>query len=133
MHEPHVVGFLQRIARLPQQVDGACGGHRSVTAHELGQVHARQKFHHVIERAVVRSAVVENVDAVPVREAGRGLNLALDHAVQIRRLNFKRDSLEDIFLKAMENGANMTEGASAQANNGNRIENGKGRADNGGL
>jgi len=24
--------------------------------------------------------------------------------VQIRRLNFKRDSLEDIFLKAMENG-----------------------------
>ena len=25
--------------------------------------------------------------------------------VQIRRLTFKRDSLEDIFLKAMENGA----------------------------
>jgi ABC-2 type transport system ATP-binding protein len=30
--------------------------------------------------------------------------LALKHEVQIRRLNFKRDSLEDIFLKAMENG-----------------------------
>jgi hypothetical protein len=30
--------------------------------------------------------------------------LALQHEVQIRRLNFKRDSLEDIFLKAMENG-----------------------------
>ena len=30
--------------------------------------------------------------------------LALEHQVQIRRLNFKRDSLEDIFLKAMENG-----------------------------
>ena len=30
--------------------------------------------------------------------------LALEHGVQIRRLNFKRDSLEDIFLKAMENG-----------------------------
>lgn len=29
--------------------------------------------------------------------------LALKHQVQIRRLNFKRDSLEDIFLKAMEN------------------------------
>ena len=29
--------------------------------------------------------------------------LALQHEVQIRRLNFKRDSLEDIFLKAMEN------------------------------
>jgi len=32
--------------------------------------------------------------------------LALEHQVQIRRLNFKRDSLEDIFLKAMENGVN---------------------------
>lgn len=30
--------------------------------------------------------------------------LAHAHGVQIRRLNFKRDSLEDIFLKAMENG-----------------------------
>ena len=39
--------------------------------------------------------------------------LAMLHEVQIRRLNFKRDSLEDIFLKAMENG--------------------NGRADNGGL
>jgi len=30
--------------------------------------------------------------------------LAAEHNLQIRRLNFKRDSLEDIFLKAMENG-----------------------------
>src|SRR6185369_11270862 len=30
--------------------------------------------------------------------------LAGEHKVQIRRLNFKRDSLEDIFLKAMESG-----------------------------
>jgi hypothetical protein len=52
--------------------------------------------------------------------------LALEHGVQIRRLNFKRDSLEDIFLKAMEN-ENVGEGASAS------IENGNGRADNGGL
>jgi hypothetical protein len=44
--------------------------------------------------------------------------------VQIRRLNFKRDSLEDIFLKAMENG-NMTNGVSAQANNGNAQANGR--------
>jgi ABC-2 type transport system ATP-binding protein len=29
--------------------------------------------------------------------------IAAAHEVQIRRLNFKRDSLEDIFLKAMEN------------------------------
>ncbi len=44
--------------------------------------------------------------------------LALANEVQIRRLNFKRDSLEDIFLKAMENG-------NAAATNG--------RANNGGL
>ena len=30
--------------------------------------------------------------------------LAADTQVQIRRLTYKRDSLEDIFLKAMENG-----------------------------
>ncbi len=62
--------------------------------------------------------------------------LAFEHGVQIRRLNFKRDSLEDIFLKAMENG-NAGEGASASVNNGNQIENGnaraKGREGDGGL
>src|SRR5437660_7240098 len=34
--------------------------------------------------------------------------LALEHQVQIRRLTYKRDSLEDIFVKAMENGSEMT-------------------------
>jgi hypothetical protein len=58
--------------------------------------------------------------------------LALAHGVQIRRLNFKRDSLEDIFLKAMENG-NITGDVSAQVSNGNRIENGNGRTDDGSL
>jgi len=53
--------------------------------------------------------------------------LAHEHGVQIRRLNFKRDSLEDIFLKAMENG-NAGDGVSASANNGNQIENGNARA-----
>ncbi len=38
--------------------------------------------------------------------------LAQAHEIQIRRLNFKRDSLEDIFLKAMENG-NMTDSMNA--------------------
>jgi len=30
--------------------------------------------------------------------------LAEAHSIQIRRLDYKRDSLQDIFLKAMENG-----------------------------
>jgi ABC-2 type transport system ATP-binding protein len=65
-------------------------------------------------------------------EIGDLYRLALAHAVQIRRLNFKRDSLEDIFLKAMENG-DLTNGASARVNDGNGIENGNGRANDGGL
>jgi len=52
--------------------------------------------------------------------------LALNHEVQIRRLNYKRDSLEDIFLKAMDNG-NLAADAAAAAGNGN------GRANDGGL
>ena len=39
-------------------------------------------------------------DSVEISDLYR---LALANEVQIRRLNFKRDSLEDIFLKAMEN------------------------------
>lgn len=62
--------------------------------------------------------------------------LALAHAVQIRRLNFKRDSLEDIFLKAMEN-PNIGAGVGALVNNGDQIENSNartnGRANDGGL
>lgn len=50
-------------------------------------------------------------------EIGDLYRLALEHGIQIRRLNFKRDSLEDIFLKAME----TTDSRS------------NGRADNGGL
>jgi hypothetical protein len=40
--------------------------------------------------------------------------------VQIRRLNFKRDSLEDIFLKRWRT-ANAGEGVSASINNGTQL------------
>jgi ABC-2 type transport system ATP-binding protein len=36
--------------------------------------------------------------------------LAQSHGVQIRRLDYKRDSLQDIFMKAMENGAEPSHG-----------------------
>jgi ABC-2 type transport system ATP-binding protein len=42
-------------------------------------------------------------DGTEIRDLYR---LAADSQVQIRRLTYKRDSLEDIFLKAMENGGN---------------------------
>ena len=44
-------------------------------------------------------------------EIGDLYRLALEHQVQIRRLNFKRDSLEDIFLKAMETNGRATNGS----------------------
>src|SRR5256712_2712545 len=40
-------------------------------------------------------------EGIEIRDLYR---IAAEHEVQIRRLNYKRDSLEDIFLKAMENG-----------------------------
>src|SRR6266540_3806513 len=40
-------------------------------------------------------------EGIEIRDLYR---VAAEHEVQIRRLNYKRDSLEDIFLKAMENG-----------------------------
>src|SRR5687768_2743136 len=40
-------------------------------------------------------------DGIEVRDLYR---IAADQRMQIRRLSYKRDSLEDIFLKAMENG-----------------------------
>jgi ABC-2 type transport system ATP-binding protein len=42
-------------------------------------------------------------DNIEVRQLYR---LASEQSVQIRRMNYRRDSLEDIFLKAMMNGAN---------------------------
>jgi ABC-2 type transport system ATP-binding protein len=47
----------------------------------------------------------ENVE---VRELYR---LAAERSVQIRRMNYRRDSLEDIFLKAMEGKIPMTKGS----------------------
>jgi ABC-2 type transport system ATP-binding protein len=40
-------------------------------------------------------------DGIEVRDLYR---IASEQNIQIRRLSYKRDSLEDIFLKAMENG-----------------------------
>jgi ABC-2 type transport system ATP-binding protein len=48
--------------------------------------------------------------------------IAAEREVQIRRLNYKRDSLEDIFLKAMEGGVSegaTANGAGATGGNGN--------------
>lgn len=51
-------------------------------------------------------------------EIGDLYRLALENSVQIRKLNFKRDSLEDIFLKAMENGNAAAENGNGGTNDG---------------
>ncbi|MBS1795743.1 MAG: ABC transporter ATP-binding protein [Acidobacteria bacterium] len=52
-------------------------------------------------------------------EIGDLYRLALEKGVQIRRLNYKRDSLEEIFLKAMENeGLTESVGVNGRAVNG---------------
>jgi ABC-2 type transport system ATP-binding protein len=50
-------------------------------------------------------------DQVELRQLYR---LATEHSVQIRRMNYRRDSLEDIFLKAMS--GNLEQPAKVQAN-----------------
>jgi ABC-2 type transport system ATP-binding protein len=59
---------------------------------ELGCEYALTTDHRV--KVVLR-------EGIEVRDIYR---VAGEHDIQIRRLNYKRDSLEDIFLKAMENG-----------------------------
>jgi len=99
------------------------GGNRAGFAESLGGLGCEYALSGERRMKLIMNETVEISDLY---------RLALEHGVQIRRLNFKRDSLEDIFLKAMENG-NLTEAASAPVNNGNRIENKNGRADDGGL
>ncbi|MEK7403515.1 MAG: ABC transporter ATP-binding protein [Acidobacteriota bacterium] len=55
------------------------------------------------ECALARNRAIKMVlpDQVEIRDLYR---LAAQRGVHLRRLNYKRDSLEDIFLKAMENG-----------------------------
>jgi len=82
---------------------------------------ANRKFIELETRGGNRAAFVESIGQLGCEYASSGerrvkvimqenteisdlYRLALEHEVQIRRLNFKRDSLEDIFLKAMENG-----------------------------
>ncbi len=45
-------------------------------------------------------------------EMRRIYELAMEHTVQIRRMNYRRDSLEDIFLKAMEGKGDLVKGNS---------------------
>ena len=69
------------------------GGNRTGFAEALGDLGCEYAFSGERRMKVIMQ------DSVEIGDLYR---LALRNEVQIRRLNFKRDSLEDIFLKAME-------------------------------
>ena len=69
------------------------GGNRTGFAEALGDLGCEYAFSGERRMKVIMQ------DSVEISDLYR---LALRNEVQIRRLNFKRDSLEDIFLKAME-------------------------------
>jgi ABC-2 type transport system ATP-binding protein len=71
------------------------GGNRAAFAEAIGGLGCEYALSGERRMKLIMNETVEISDLY---------KLALDHNVQIRRLNFKRDSLEDIFLKAMENG-----------------------------
>ena len=73
---------------------------------ELETYGANGDFTQAIEKLGCQCAVTANrmkmilADGIDTRDVYR---VAAEHQVRIRRLNFRRDTLEDIFLKAMEN------------------------------
>jgi ABC-2 type transport system ATP-binding protein len=73
---------------------------------ELETYGANGDFTEAIEKLGCECAVTANrlkmilADGIEIRDIYR---LAAERDVRIRRLNFRRDTLEDIFLKAMEN------------------------------
>jgi len=71
------------------------GGNRPAFAEAIGALGCEYA---VISERRIKVIMQENVEISDL------YRLAHTNEVQIRRLNFKRDSLEDIFLKAMENG-----------------------------
>jgi ABC-2 type transport system ATP-binding protein len=72
---------------------------------ELELYGANRDFTEAVEKLGCECATTKNrlkmilADGVEIRDIYR---VAAEHDVRIRRLNFRRDTLEDIFLKAME-------------------------------
>lgn len=72
---------------------------------ELETYGANGDFTQAIEKLGCECAITANrmkmvlADGIEIRDVYR---IAAEHEVRIRRLNFRRDTLEDIFLKAME-------------------------------
>ena len=80
MHEAARVRIGQRVADLAQQVNGAVGGHRTELPDQRLEVAAREQLHHVVERAVLGDAEVEQLNRVRRAQLRGRLRLALETA-----------------------------------------------------
>jgi hypothetical protein len=66
------VGLGQGPANLPQQPDGLVGRERPFGPGELVERRPSQEFHDIVKRAVLGTAVVEDLDRIGVRQSGGG-------------------------------------------------------------
>ena len=80
---PALVRLGQRVAHLPQQVDGPLGRQRAEPLDQRVQVEPVQQLHHVVERAVVGHAEVVELDGVRRAQRRGGLGLALEARLQL--------------------------------------------------
>src|SRR5262249_23154806 len=68
----------QRLTYLPQQMNGSCGRQRTILLDHVLQIHARQVFHDIIKRAVVRVPIIIDLDRVRVGQGRGRLYFALE-------------------------------------------------------
>ena len=80
MHQAARVRIGQRVAHLAQQVEHAVRRQRTEFAHQRLEVAAGEQLHHVIERAVLRDAEVEDLNRVRRAQGRRRLRLTLEAA-----------------------------------------------------
>src|SRR5262249_51061086 len=78
VYETKPVGLGQTATDLAEQVDYAPRRKRTLFANQLCQAQTLEVFHHVVERTIVRVAVVEDLDGVRVRQPRGRPHLALE-------------------------------------------------------
>ena len=75
---PDVVGVVERVAGVEQEMGGPLRGHGPEAADERLQVEPVQDLHHVVERPLPRHPEVVQVHGVGRVKGGGGLGLALE-------------------------------------------------------
>ena len=85
MDEPGRFGFGQRMAHLSKDVDGAFGRDRAEALDQLVRINSVEQLHHVIERAVLGDAEVEQRHRVGRSELGDDLRFPLESSSHVIR------------------------------------------------